>query len=78
MFVVLHEIAHAYRAHRPPSDISAEENQAREDEANARAFQWFNDAIRPRQLPHLPEFTQEELERTQTQTRAQMEAARGG
>ncbi|WP_175796650.1 ImmA/IrrE family metallo-endopeptidase [Burkholderia anthina] len=77
MFVIMHEIAHAYREHRPPNEISPEENEAQEQEANALAFQWMNDAIRSRQSPHLHEFTQEELEGIQAQTRAAMEAARG-
>lgn len=76
VFVILHEVAHAYREHLPPNEISAEDNQAQEDEANALAFQWFNDTIKAKQLADLPEFTQEELERIQAQTRAEMEAAR--
>lgn len=76
-FAVLHEVAHAYRDHRPPNEISPEENDVQEAEANALAFQWFNDFIRRENRPALPEFSQAELEQAQTANREAMLAALG-
>jgi hypothetical protein len=41
---LLHEIAHAVCRHRSPrlDQLSAEENQTQEEEADAMAVQWFN------------------------------------
>jgi hypothetical protein len=54
VFAVLHEIAHAYRDHRPPKEISPEENDAQEAEANGLDFQWLNDFTRQKGSPALP------------------------
>lgn len=77
VFAVLHEVAHAYCDHRPPNEISKDENDAQEAEANALAFQWFNDFIGQENRPALPEFTQQELERAQAANREAMLDALG-
>jgi hypothetical protein len=76
-FVVLHEVAHAVRDHRPPNEISREENQAQEDEANALAFEWFNAYLHANAAKGLVQYTLEELATAQEQMRAKMLAAQG-
>ena len=75
VFTILHEVAHAVSDHRPPSEISPEENERQEQEANELAFQWFNDVLRAKAHPDLPPFTADELAAAQARTRAEMEAA---
>jgi hypothetical protein len=77
VFCVLHETAHAILCHKPPNEISPVENAAQEAEANSVAFGWFNDFLRDRNHPDLPEFTAEELKRAQTATQAAMKTALG-
>jgi len=77
VFAVLHEIAHAFRNHLPPNTISPEENEKQEAEADALAFEWFNEFIRAKQHPDLSEFSEGELERAQATSRAVMNAALG-
>ena len=61
MFVALHETVHAIKQHRPPNEISEEENNLQESEADDLALDWLNAHIRMRNNPHLKEFTKEEL-----------------
>lgn len=77
VFVVLHEVAHAICRHRPPNEISPEENAAQEAEADRLAFRWFNEFLRERNHPDLPEFTEEELKRAQAANQAAMKVALG-
>lgn len=42
MFVVLHEIVHAVKKHKPPNTITEQEIEAQEKEANEIALQWYN------------------------------------
>lgn len=64
-FVVLHEVAHATCDHRPPNEITVDENQRQEDEANALAFEWFNGYLETKLANGLPPFTQHELDGAQ-------------
>ena len=75
-FAVLHEIAHAIRNHRPPNEITQEEDAVQEEEAYTLAFRWYNDYLRMNH-PDLPPFTEEELRHAQARTRAAMLAALG-
>jgi len=75
VFAILHEVAHAVLDHRPPSEISFEENERQEQEANELAFQWFNDALAGKAHPDIPPFTTDELAAAQAKTRAEMLAA---
>ncbi|MDN7899497.1 ImmA/IrrE family metallo-endopeptidase [Burkholderia cepacia] len=74
-FVVLHEVAHAVRDHRPPSEISPEANQAQEDEANALAFEWFNAYLATKMANGLALYTADELNEAQAHMREKMIAA---
>ena len=67
IYVVLHETAHAIKKHRSPKydSLSAEEFEAQEHEADALAFQWFNDHIALLGNPYLPAITHEEIEAAQ-------------
>jgi|SRR6267378_5662071 len=60
-FGVLHEVAHAFRQHRLPSEISQEENEHQEAEADELAFEWFNGSLQAKANPMLPPFTRKEL-----------------
>lgn len=74
-FVVLHEVVHAVRDHRPPSEITPQENQAQEDEANALAFEWFNGYLARQAKSEVELFTAAELATIQTEMQAKMLAA---
>jgi hypothetical protein len=65
MFAALHEAAHAIKQHRPPNEISTEENRAQEDEADALAFEWFNEYIANRNNKYLRPQTEDEVEKAQ-------------
>ena len=63
IFVVLHEIAHAYKKHRSPlyDGLSQEEVDAQEKEADDLAFAWFNMHVQARNNPHLHPLTYQEI-----------------
>jgi len=42
IFVILHEIAHAYKNHLPSNEIIEKKNSEQEIEANNLALDWFN------------------------------------
>lgn len=64
IFTLLHEAAHAIKNHKSPKfdDLTKDENQAQEDEADNLAFEWFNMHVRERNNLHLEPITQEEIE----------------
>lgn len=74
-YVVLHEVAHAIRRHRSPlfDNLTPEENNAQEEEADAVALQWFNTHIAAVNNPHLPPITREEIEAAQAKNQEVME-----
>jgi Zn-dependent peptidase ImmA (M78 family) len=74
-FVVLHEVAHAIRNHLPPNEITHEQNQAQEDEANALAFEWFNSYLATKAQSGVSLFTTAELAEIQKEMQAKMLAA---
>jgi hypothetical protein len=43
IFCVLHEVAHVIFKHFPPDEISAQENNDQEEEADRYAQEWFNE-----------------------------------
>lgn len=71
VFAVLHEIAHAWRSHRPPNTISERENQEQESEADQLAFAWFNDYVANADRKLRP-ITDEEVRRAQNRSHAKM------
>ena len=80
IYVVLHEVAHAIRNHKSQrfDGISAEENDAQEQEAGALAMQWFNEHIQKRKKPHLHPITEQELKVAQAANQELMEKALAG
>ena len=46
MFVVLHEVAHAYCDHQAPNAISPEDGAKQEGQADELAFSWFNEYLK--------------------------------
>jgi hypothetical protein len=64
IFVVLHEIAHAFKNHRCTlyDNISEKECSAQEEEADNLAFLWFNEHVRGRNNPYLQPLTHKEIE----------------
>lgn len=68
IFVVLHEIAHAYLKHRSPmfDSLSVEENDAQESEADSLALQWFNNHVVTTENPHLKALAKEEIDRAKS------------
>jgi hypothetical protein len=76
-FVCLHETVHAIRQHRPPNEITVEENNAQEAEADRLALQWINDYLKERSHPDMPLMTEEEIARAQARNRELMSRRRG-
>ena len=77
IFVVLHEIAHAFKNHRSPvlDGLSAEESAAQEAEADHLAYHWFNDHVRRRNNDHLRELAVDEVTQAQKKNQELMKAA---
>ncbi|MBK8335073.1 MAG: hypothetical protein IPL03_00170 [Sterolibacteriaceae bacterium] len=80
IYVVLHEVAHATKKHKSPQydSLTQEEFEAQEEEADALAFQWFNDHISLLENPHLPAITSEEIEQAQVKSQETMKALLNG
>lgn len=76
MFACLHETVHAIEQHRPPNEITLEESEAQEAEADRLALQWINDYLKERNLPDMPPMTEEEIERAQARNRELMNRKR--
>ena len=76
MFVCLHETIHAVKQHRPPNEITPQENEAQESEADRLALQWINDYLKQRNHPDMPPLTQEEIERAQARNQELMTRGR--
>ena len=76
MFVCLHETVHAIKQHRPPNEITQEENEAQESEADQLALQWINDYLREQNHPDMPLLTEEEIEVAQARNRDLMSRGR--
>jgi hypothetical protein len=64
VFVVLHEIAHAYKQHRSPKldRLSQNEIVAQEAEADELALLWFNDFVDNNRNLNLKPLKREEIE----------------
>ena len=69
MFVCLHETVHAIKQHRPPNEISREENECQESEADRLALQWINGYLEERNHPDMPPLTEKEIESAQARNR---------
>jgi len=56
-------------SNRPPHEITADENQVQEDEANALAFEWLNGMLTTRGLA---QYSQDELAAAQKRMQQKM------
>ncbi|HYA41602.1 MAG TPA: hypothetical protein VEF34_09880 [Syntrophobacteraceae bacterium] len=67
IYAVLHEIAHALRAHKSPllDALKIEEYEAQEEEADELAMKWFNDHVVKRNNIHLLPITKGEIKEAQ-------------
>lgn len=74
IYVVLHEVAHAIKKHKSPKfdNLTAEEVQIQEEEADEIALDWFNQYIEERSKPNLKPLTTEEIEAEQEKNRELM------
>lgn len=61
IFATLHEIAHVFEEHKPPSNISTEENDDQEREADKLALGWFSDYVASRSIRGLKSLDMEEV-----------------
>lgn len=77
-FVVLHETAHAICNHQPPNEISREQNDAQEKEADDLAFGWFNSYLATQADKGVALFTEAELAAIQAKMQERMQAALKG
>ena len=73
--MVLHEVVHAIKKHKSPKfdNLTEQENQAQEDEADVIALEWFNEHIRELNNPYLKPITREEIRDIQQKNQALME-----
>jgi len=67
IYAVLHEIAHAIGAHRSPllDNLTKEECEAQEKEADELAIKWFNDHVAKRNNEQLLPITKGEIKEAQ-------------
>ena len=75
IYVVLHEVAHAIKNHKSPKfdQLSKEENEAQEKEADELAMTWFNEHVTKRNNEYLHHITDKEIETAQAINRELME-----
>lgn len=80
IYTVLHETAHAIKNHKSPKfdNLTIDENQAQEDEADNLALEWFNNHVVEIDNPHLNQITNEEIEAAQQQGQELMEQLYAG
>lgn len=45
IFCILHEVAHAFLKHHDPDELSGNERDKQEEEADRHALNWFNDYV---------------------------------
>jgi hypothetical protein len=65
IFAVLHEVAHAVKKHRSPSldNLTVEEDQEQEKEADQLAMSWFNEHVKEQNIEELKPITLDEINR---------------
>ena len=65
IFCVLHEVSHAIKKHRSPlfDNLTPQEIEDQEQEADRTAISWFNSHIDNRQHPDLMQITDKEIEK---------------
>ena len=80
IFAVLHEVVHATKDHKSPKfdELSPDEAEVQEDEADALALCWFNQQIAERKNPYLPPLTMEEVNFEREKNQMRMEKLYSG
>ena len=75
IYVVLHEVAHAIRNHKSPKfdNLTNDEYEAQEKEADELAMTWFNEHVTKRNNKYLHPITNQEIEAAQAKNRKLME-----
>jgi Zn-dependent peptidase ImmA (M78 family) len=79
IFAVLHEVAHAIKKHKSQKfdNLSEQENQAQEHEADAIAINWFNECIKDRNNPFSRPITVNEIDHMRLKNQDQIKAELG-
>lgn len=74
IYVVLHELVHVLRAHKSPylDNLTNEEHEAQEAEADNLALKWFNNYIEKKQNKFLLPITKEEITLAQKESQVVM------
>ncbi|MDY6857451.1 MAG: hypothetical protein SWO11_22655 [Thermodesulfobacteriota bacterium] len=80
IYVVLHEVAHAIKKHKSPifDNLSKEECDAQEEEADKLVLLWFNDHIEKRNNKYLLPITKEEITAAQNKNQELMKNLKTG
>lgn len=80
IYVVLHELAHAIRKHKSPvfDNLSKDESEAQEKEAEDLAMSWFNEHVAKRNNKYLFPITKEEIEFAKNKNQEIMKKMRAG
>ena len=80
IYVVLHEVAHAIRKHKSPifDNLTEDEFEAQENEADELAMLWFNDHVMKRNNEDLGPITKEEIEIAQDKNKELMKKMSAG
>lgn len=80
IYVVLHEVAHAVRKHKSPEldNLTKDEIEAQEREADVLAISWFNDHVRERKSEHLLPIKKQEIEAAQSKNKEMMKKIKAG
>jgi hypothetical protein len=72
MFVVLHEVVHAVKNHKPPNTITEAENDAQEKDANDLALHWYNCYVEERFKDILQPLSIQEIQTIQNENQSIM------
>ena len=80
IYVVLHEVAHAIRKHKSPifDDITKDDIDAQEKEANTLAMSWFNEHVSNLNNESLLPITEQEIKEAQEKNQTVMEKLKAG
>lgn len=75
IFTVLHEVAHAIKKHKSPKfdNLSEQENQSQEEEADAIALEWFNEHVEELNNPYIKPITIAEIDEMREKNKIIME-----
>jgi hypothetical protein len=80
IYAVLHEVAHAIKKHKSPifDNLTNDECEAQEKEADELAMSWFNDHVEKRNNEHLFPITKEEIKVVQDKNQELMKKLKAG